>query len=158
MDKSFFNVKSYQTITMLAVLLALTWLLLLTVLCFTPFWVCQIHWPLSISEIWKPALFVFAILFFVAVLVLVADLFVIQVLIPKERRFQIIELIVIGSVVATLPRIFWGFVEGQGFEALAPQVEYLPFTLSGGIFIVFLARLTKSNQHKSGAGDVPRLE
>jgi len=133
--------KPFHAIAALTVPFALTWIALLAGLCLTPFWACGIEWPLSISEVWKPALFIVVVLSVVAAIVLLADLLMIQVFMTKVRRYRMIGLVVVGGVIATLPRIVWGLINSEGLGAFAPQVEFLPFTLAGALFIVILARL-----------------
>jgi hypothetical protein len=136
--------KPVRAVVVLAVPLALTWMLLLAGMCLTPYWTCKVDMSVPFTEAWKPIFFVGGALSVVAAIVLAVDLLLIDLLPPKGYR--LLALAGAGAVIATLPRILWDLRNGTLAEAFAPQLEFLPFALAGAVFIVVLAKLvTRGN-------------
>jgi hypothetical protein len=131
--------KPVRAIALLTVPLAVTWVVLLGAMCLTPYWTCKADWSIPLTDAWRPILFIAAVLLVVAAAVLTVDLWVVKLL--PQNGYGLIGLAVAGAAIATLPRILWDLPEAAITEAFAPQVEFLPFTLAGAIFIVVLARL-----------------
>lgn len=132
-----------RAVVVLAVPLAVTWMLLLGALCVTPYWTCRVDISVPFADAWKPILFVVAALSVVAAIVLAIDLLLVDLLPPKGYR--LVALAGAGAMIATLPRILWDLRDGTIAEAFAPQVEFLPFALAGAVFIVILAKLVARN-------------
>lgn len=136
-----------RAVAVLTVPLALTWMVFLAAMCVTPYWTCNVDWSVPLGQAWKPVLFIAAVLSVVAAIVLAVDLLAIQLVPPTGYRLAILA--VAGGAIATVPRILWDLREVTVAEAVAPQVEFLPFTLAGAVFIVILARLV-------GRGDLKK--
>jgi len=132
--------RSLRAVAILTIPLALTWMLLLGVMCLTPYWTCKVDLSVPFTVAWKPMLFVAVVLSIVAVLVLSVDLLVVQLFPPTGYRS--VGLAVAGGAIATIPRILWDLRDGTFAEAFTPQLEFLPFALAGAIFIIILAKLT----------------
>jgi hypothetical protein len=133
-----------KAIVVLAVPFAIVCLVFLAGMCATPYWDCSaLSLPSNIVTLWKPALFTLALFTAFAALVLWIDSLLIRRLVKTAVTYRTSVLVVFGAVVAVLPRIVAAAFGGQGFLALSPQLEYLPFAASGALFAVVLDRLIR---------------
>ena len=124
--------KSGHAVAILTVPFALTCLLLLAVACLMPYSGCKLDLSAPFSEVWMSALFVVALLSADACLVLSIDMLFVRHL--PSIRYRSVLLAIVGAATATLSRVLWNW-------PLGPRIEFLPFTLSGAIFILMLDRL-----------------
>ena len=132
--------KQAKAILILAVPFAITCLLLLSGMCLTPYWECRYNEAVPIAEIVVPSIFLLSIFVCLALVVL----YVVALLIAKlntDGMHRSIQVASMGSATALVPYIFFTAYNGQGMGALNPQLEYLPFLITGGVFSVVLDRL-----------------
>lgn len=135
--------KAPKAIAILAVPFAITPLVLLLGMCLTPYWKCWPQESLELGGIWQPALFVLGVTSIVAAVVLWVDYVLISAIPSLGSLRRTIVVALIGGAAGVAPRILVAAFGGQGWGALSPQLEFLPFVISGAVFAVVLDRLTR---------------
>jgi hypothetical protein len=135
-----------RALGMLVVPFAILSMALLGGMCLTPYWECRVLEPLSSAWL-APILFTFALFVSGAAVVLYADLVLIARL-SMVGKSRLMVVAVAGGVIAAVPWTVLHALGGQGVGALNPQLEYLPFLVSGGVFGILLDSVVAS-QHAS---------
>lgn len=132
-----------KAIAILAVPFALATLVFLLGMCLTPYWKCWPQESLELGGIWKPALFILGVTSAVAAVVLWVDYLLISMIPSLQFPIRTFVVALIGAAVGVVPGILVAAFGGQGWGALSPQLEFLPFAMSGAVFEVVLDRLTR---------------
>jgi hypothetical protein len=104
--------------------------------CITPFWSCSINLKVGLGEAWRPIALIMLIVYGYAVAVLTAGC----VLLSWMRLRRVWQHLVAGGVIGVAPYLVYQSLDGQGFAALLPQLDQIPFILIGATFLVWMAK------------------